>query len=519
MKKKIITWIGCMMSIGCVSQAAVEDFEGFVAGDSIGGVNGWSVQNASSTQNGTVAEVESGFSSGSLSLHYVDADTGGLYDARIKNTLVSSVTNGVFMFDFRVDNAGLNPSFFLRDTANTLGVLLNFFGSTSGTVRYFDGSSYVNVATNQLSLQTWYRAEITVADVSGSSDTFDLRILQEDGGAGTEIINVSGIAFMTDISEIKLMEFATNAGPGGGGSSFYLDNIYPVQKVPREPLSDNFEVYTIGNSVDGINGWIEINSSPTQSVSVAGHESGFSSRSQSLHYVDQDDGGLYDLRIRNEFSQSITQEVFSFDFRIDSGTQNPTFFAKDNSGTDTAILLNFFNNTSKTVKNHDGSGLVDVSAVQLSTGVWYRTEITISDLSGASDTYDLRVLQEDGGEGTEIINVAGLGLKVDVSNIRQVEFGSNGGAGKRGADFYIDNVRQGIRVPPEIGMISIDLDGTQVVLGWQGSLDGIYSVQRKLDLVLGSWSNVVEGIPGVDGMMWSTNSSTEPESFYRMIVE
>jgi hypothetical protein len=66
-----------------------------------------------------------------------------------------------------------------------------------------------------------------------------------------------------------------------------------------------------------------------------------------------------------------------------------------------------------------------------------------------------------------------------------------------------------------IGMV----DGTNVVLSWQGNPAGTYIVQRKLNLVYDTvWSNVVENIQGVSGTMSVTNDTSEPKAFYRTIL-
>ncbi len=74
--------------------------------------------------------------------------------------------------------------------------------------------------------------------------------------------------------------------------------------------------------------------------------------------------------------------------------------------------------------------------------------------------------------------------------------------------------------PPEIGDVSIAIDGSYAIIGWNGT-DGLsYALQSKDDLVSNpSWSNEVTGISGVDGSMSTTSTTTAAESFYRLIVE
>jgi hypothetical protein len=208
-----------------------DGFESYTVGDTVYGSNGWTNKNTTATQGGWIAANESAFTSGSASLHYLDADSGGTFDARIQNVLAESLTQGTFSFDFNVHAGGnRNPSFFIRDSyMGTIGLLLNFM-DVNGKVRYHNGSALVNVSETVLSLDTWYRVELSVNDLSGAEDTFDILVLEEDSGAGTEIINVSGLSFRANIAGMSNIEFATNAGANQSGADLYLDN---VQVIPE----------------------------------------------------------------------------------------------------------------------------------------------------------------------------------------------------------------------------------------------------------------------------------------------
>jgi hypothetical protein len=524
MKMKITAWIGCLAFISCLAQGAaeVDDFETFGVGDSVVGANGWTNKNTTATQGASIAANESAFSSGSMSLRYLDADSGGTYDPRIQNVLAESLTQGTFSFDFNM-HAGQarNPAFFIRDSyMGTIGLLLNFM-DVNGKVRYHNGSGLVNVSETVLSLDTWYRVELIVNDLSGAADTFDIRVLEEDGGAGTEIINVTGLSCSADIASMAMFEFATNSGANQSGADLYLDNVFPVTLAARPlgpPLADDFESHTVSNSVYGVNGWTMSYGSTSQNVTVAEIQSDFGSGSQAAHYVDQDNNSAwYNLRMENTFNDSTESVIFTFDYRIDNANGNPTLFMRDSDDT-IGILLNFFNMSSKTVKYNNAGVLAEASPVQLSLGTWYRAEITVSDLSGASDTFDLRILQVVEGAETEIINVAGLGFKADVTSLKKIDIGTNANPGSSGADFYVDNILQEDRLI-EIGTVSMGLTAANMVLGWQGNSRGSYTVQCTPDLLLGTWSNVVSDVAGIDGMMWSTNDTGEAQSFYRVIVE
>lgn len=71
----------------------------------------------------------------------------------------------------------------------------------------------------------------------------------------------------------------------------------------------------------------------------------------------------------------------------------------------------------------------------------------------------------------------------------------------------------------EIGDISIAIDGSDAIISWTGTHGVNYALQSKGDLVVDSWSDVVSGIPGVNGSMSATSSVSSAESFYRVVVE
>ncbi|VGO20869.1 hypothetical protein [Pontiella sulfatireligans] len=73
--------------------------------------------------------------------------------------------------------------------------------------------------------------------------------------------------------------------------------------------------------------------------------------------------------------------------------------------------------------------------------------------------------------------------------------------------------------PVEIGSISLVLSETNSVVSWQGDSSAMYAIQSCPDLVEGFWSNIETNVPGIDGAMVITNEITEPQAFYRVIVE
>ncbi|VGO20823.1 autotransporter outer membrane beta-barrel domain-containing protein [Pontiella sulfatireligans] len=63
------------------------------------------------------------------------------------------------------------------------------------------------------------------------------------------------------------------------------------------------------------------------------------------------------------------------------------------------------------------------------------------------------------------------------------------------------------------------LNGTNSVVRWPSDASAKYVIQSRSNLVEGSWSNIESNIPGNDGAMVITNELTEPQAFYRIILD
>lgn len=70
-----------------------------------------------------------------------------------------------------------------------------------------------------------------------------------------------------------------------------------------------------------------------------------------------------------------------------------------------------------------------------------------------------------------------------------------------------------------IGAVTAELINSDLVFSWQGDAAGTYALQYRESLVSGDWSNVVENISGVDGLMAVTNELGGPQAFYRLVGE
>ncbi|QHI68546.1 hypothetical protein [Tichowtungia aerotolerans] len=72
----------------------------------------------------------------------------------------------------------------------------------------------------------------------------------------------------------------------------------------------------------------------------------------------------------------------------------------------------------------------------------------------------------------------------------------------------------------EIGSISMGLSSADdVELSWTAEAVGTYVLQTRTDLLTGAWSNLVEGIAGIDGTLSVTTTPTAATAFYRIVGE
>lgn len=135
----------------------------------------------------------------------------------------------------------------------------------------------------------------------------------------------------------------------------------------------------------------------------------------------------------------------------------------------------------------------------------------------------------------QLVSTAFSSYSIDLSEIPELQgvtetttfqfeyFTDPGDADQSEKNWRFDNLYvyggNGVIPPTSIEEFGIGtIDGTNVVLSWQSNPAGIYTIQQKLDLFFGTWSNIVENIPGISGVMSVTNDTTEPQAFYRTIL-
>jgi hypothetical protein len=147
--------------------------------------------------------------------------------------------------------------------------------------------------------------------------------------------------------------------------------------------------------------------------------------------------------------------------------------------------------------------------------------------SADTPIYDTGVFSSGGGVFTDNLNVvltnaAFQGLdNGDSIEFRFVLTDSSGSPARlHGIDNVVLTGWVDDGLGPQVGEISVGISGTDAVIGWSGEFGATYAVQYDDDLVYApGWSNIVEGIMGIDGTMSSTNGVIGPVGFYRVIVQ
>ncbi|MGE4490647.1 MAG: PEP-CTERM sorting domain-containing protein, partial [Kiritimatiellales bacterium] len=154
--------------------------------------------------------------------------------------------------------------------------------------------------------------------------------------------------------------------------------------------------------------------------------------------------------------------TLTFDFNaVAALSGNPTLIL--NQGATIGVQLLLFDQTAHTMRFNNGTGLADVSTYVLNESLWYRIEITIADMSTGTDTFNIRVWEEDGGSGALVINETGLNFRNNVTGINSVDFGGYVGANSSRVRFMLDNVTVAVPEPASVGLFSVGCLGALAV--------------------------------------------------------
>ncbi len=86
----------------------------------------------------------------------------------------------------------------------------------------------------------------------------------------------------------------------------------------------------------------------------------------------------------------------------------------------------------------------------------------------------------------------------------------------------LNSIRFGVTLaaftgPAPVSQIRI-IDGSSIVISWDGDNAATYTIQCKEDLCDGAWSNVADGVVGT-GTLCVTNNTDVPQAFYRVVIE
>jgi uncharacterized protein (TIGR03790 family) len=291
-----------------------DDFESYTAGSAIGGTNGWTDVNWTAEQGFIVAQTNSVLSGGGQSMHLLDTTTNStLSDVRLQTLFPEAMTSVAITFDFMAETSAQTPILTVR-SGTGMGLLaeqiiaMTITPGGAGYVKYHDGSVWQSLAAG-LELNTWYRFVITVQDVA--SGIVDLVIEDANG----EVLNRSGLAFRNAGSSLLSMDFATNAGSGKSGGSYYIDNIHI-----RVPTSSRYDVWAaeyglIGGAHgdddgDGVNNLIEysLGGNPTNSLNQGYHPVSSIYRAGGTNWMDyvylrryvEDSGLTYSIELNDD---------------------------------------------------------------------------------------------------------------------------------------------------------------------------------------------------------------------------
>lgn len=435
----------------------------------------WSSSGCAAGQSNRIDAVGSFFTSGSnlRSVCMYDTSTVANASHKIYTGSIDILTNAtMYSFDFRVvENSNDYPAFELLSDGS-LALTLGFFGN-SGTMQNYtvsnvNGSAqtgYSDVASYVLTTGNWYHVEITLSDLSGSMDNYDLKVWEVASGynisLGNPVVDVSNLPLRSDVNILNGIQVrqvgSTTSGKTG---TMYVDNIQAAinhVKLVIGEWSEDWQNSTLGGSVESSSvDWLSSGCTVGQSNRIDAVGSFFTSGSnmRSVYMYDTSTVANTSHKIYADSIDVLTNaSVYSFDFMISGNDREyPVFeLLSDNS---LALTLGFFSNSGTmqnyTVTNVNGSthatGYYDASSYVLTTANWYHVEMSLSDLSGSADDYDLKVWEATSGYnaslGDPVINISNLLLRADVDSINGIQIRQVGSSssGKTGT-MYIDNIR------------------------------------------------------------------------------
>ncbi len=214
---------------------------------------------------------------------------------------------------------------------------------------------------------------------------------------------------------------------------------------------DDFEAYTVGQSLNNVGTWREKNYTANQGAFVVAENSTLSGGSRAIHYVDTDaaDSGSTSAQLRNKFGTTTHEVVITFDFLAITDDGAPYFNLLGAAGN--LVRLNLIKGSNVRYKDSAGTTITLSSTLELNT--WYTYTIK-TDM--AANSWGLTI--SDGT--TKLLNASGLDMNQHGhTSVNESQFTVNLSPGSTGADYYIDNYDvsewTGEPEPASIGLVVI----------------------------------------------------------------
>ncbi|NOU36288.1 MAG: hypothetical protein HOO88_05925 [Kiritimatiellaceae bacterium] len=224
--------------------------------------------------------------------------------------------------------------------------------------------------------------------------------------------------------------------------------------------SEDFQSYAGGATgfIGSGNGWTGTGMAGNQSNSIGGVGSFFTTNTtlRSLYVFDSSTTNPLNQTLiyssTNSGATSISNNgnvKISFDFNIRSNGApgsagvTPTFDLR--AGNAWVATLNLGGTTNRYFQNFV-TNASSISSVSVSTANWYRIEMTIGDLSTATDTYNLKVWQAApaGGynqAGTLVVDLTNVAMRINASYIDGLDFRTQ--STNTASLYNIDNIQVG----------------------------------------------------------------------------
>ncbi|MDP0497640.1 MAG: right-handed parallel beta-helix repeat-containing protein [Verrucomicrobiota bacterium JB024] len=367
---------------------------------------------------------------GSSPVLYYDQTTSAGIGAGIGYELMDHPFSDIHAatFDFKIpDPTGtdlqLNAGY--ADNAGNRGsfLLLHYPDGQGGYELAYQSNSGVHSLGIPLAAGVWHRIEMVVPRFTGQNDRFTVCVQPEDGAT----MIAANIPFRMNIGELARLDIWNNSDSSRMGSVI-VDNV----RINETAHADSYEMSTCaleGNVGAGISADTLLEHSPFPWLS----EAGFS-------YTDTSSAYGMDTGLAYTFSGGDKNEamIVVFDVKVPTSSQSDLSpaFSLNEDGTDGNCLMFDYQDGSGAhyLANYTDSGIATLT--ELAPDSWYRVEVTIDDLSGSGDVYQIR-LTDEGGQTQTFSDVP---FRVDLGKVNGLRLYSASTNSSMGS-FLVDNLR------------------------------------------------------------------------------